>query len=125
MNSKRAYLYFILTFVLGLIVGGTATVFFGWHSGWIHPRRPDEKRIVRFLTRELSLNDAQAQQVDEILKDTDQKNKQLQRQIQPQYDAIRADGRDRIRKILNPDQLTKFNQLVERIDARRKAHRQQ
>jgi hypothetical protein len=125
MNSKRAYLYFILTFTLGLIVGGAATIFFGWHSGLIRPHHPDEKRIVRFLTRDLSLSDAQVQQVDQILKDTEQKNKQVQQQIQPQYDAIRAEGRDRIRKVLNPDQLAKFNQLVERIDARRRAHRQQ
>lgn len=122
--SRRAYLYFVLTFVLGLIVGGAATIFFLWHSGIVRPHRPDEKHIVQFLKKELSLDDAQTQQVDQILLDTDQKNKQVQQQTQPQYEAIRAEGRDRIRKILNPDQLAKFNQLVTRIDARRRAHHQ-
>ncbi len=123
--SRRAYLYFVLTFLLGLIVGSAATIFFGWHSGFIRPHHPDEKRIVQFLKRELSLDEAQTQQVDQIVRDTGEKTKQLQQQTQPQYEAIRAEGRDRIRKILKSEQLAKFNQLVERIDARRRAHHPQ
>lgn len=121
--SRRAYLYFILTFVLGLILGGAGTVFVGWRTGFIRPRRPDPDHIVRFLKRELNLDDAQTQQVMQIVRDDQEKIRQVQQQMEPQYDAIRTDGRDRIRKVLNPDQLAKFNQLVERMDARRKQRR--
>jgi hypothetical protein len=121
--SRRAYLYFILTFVLGLIVGGAATIFFGWRSGMIRPHHPDEKHIVRFLERDLNLSDSQTQQVEQIVHETGGKFRQLQQQNEPQFDAIRAESRDRIRKILNPDQLAKFNQLIERMDERRREHR--
>jgi Spy/CpxP family protein refolding chaperone len=121
--SRRAYLYFILTFLLGLIVGGAATIFFGWRSGFIRHRHPDEKHIVQFLKRDLNLSDSQTQQLEQIVHETGEKFRQLQEQNQPQFDAIRMESRDRIRKILNPDQLAKFNQLVERIDRHRKGHR--
>jgi hypothetical protein len=121
--SRRAYLYFILTFVLGLIVGGAATVFFGWRTGFIRPRRPDADHIVRFLKRELKLDDAQTTQVMQIVRDDQEKMRQVQQQMEPQFEVIRTEGRDRIRKVLNPDQLAKFNQLVNRIDARRKQRR--
>lgn len=121
--SRRAYLYFILTFLLGLVVGAAATIFFGWRSGFIHPRRPDERHIIRFLRHQLNLSDPQAQQVEQILRETEDKYKQLQQQVDPQFDAIRAESQDRIRKILNPAQLAKFNELVRRMEERRKAHR--
>ena len=121
--SRRAYLYFILTFVLGLIVGGAGTVYVGWRTGFIRPRRPDADHIVRFLKRELTLDDAQTTQVRQIVRDDQEKMRQVQQQMQPQFEAVRAEGRDRIRKVLNPDQLAKFNQLVERMDSRRKQHR--
>jgi hypothetical protein len=121
--SRRAYLYFILTFVLGLIVGSAATIFYGWRSGLMRPHRPDEKHIVQFLKRDLNLDDSQTQQVSQIVHETGEKIRHLQQQTDPQFDAIRSESQDRIRKILNPDQLAKFNRLVERMEARRKAHR--
>jgi hypothetical protein len=121
--SRRAYLYFILTFVLGLVVGAAGTIIYGWRSGIIRPRHPDEQHIVRFLQRRLDLSDAQAQQVGQIVHESDDKFRQLQRQVDPQFDAIRAESQDRIRKILNPQQLGKFNELVQRMQERRKAHR--
>jgi Spy/CpxP family protein refolding chaperone len=125
--SRRAYLYFILTFVLGLIVGSAATIFYGWRAGFGRPRRPDAEHIVRFLKRDLNLDDAQTQKVGQIVRDDQEKMRQLMRQMQqqmdPQFDAVRVEGRDQIRKVLNPDQLAKFNRLVERMEARRKAHR--
>lgn len=118
--SRRAYLYFILTFVLGLIVGSAATIFCGWRAGVLHPRRPDEQHITQFLKRNLNLDDSQAQQVGQIVHQTGEKIRDLQRQTEPQIDVIRAEGRDQIRKVLRSDQLTKFDQLVQRIDARRR-----
>lgn len=119
--SRRAYLYFVLTFFLGIVVGCAATVFYGWYSGhWHHGF--DQKRVVRFLQRELKLTDTQTQQVEEIMKETAEKYSQLQKQVDPQFEAIREESRDRVRKVLNPDQLAKFNELVRRFDERRRSH---
>lgn len=118
--SRRAYLYFILIFVLGIVVGSAGTVFYGWYSGrWRH-RHFDHHRVVQFLQRELSLSDAQTTQVEQIMRETDAKFRELQRQSEPEFDAIRNESRDRVRKILNPAQLAKFNDLVKRFDERRR-----
>jgi Spy/CpxP family protein refolding chaperone len=120
--SRRAYLYFALTFVLGIVVGCAGTIFSGWYFG--HPHREfDPKRVERFLKRELKLSDAQTQQLEQIMKDTDEKYKQLHIQVDPLFDAVREESRDRVRKILNPDQLAKFNELARRFDERRKRQR--
>jgi DNA anti-recombination protein RmuC len=121
--SRRAYIYFVLTFSLGLVVGVAATIFWGWQAGMYRPHRPDEKRIVHFLKQRLKLSEAQTQQVDQIIRESDEKFRQLQQQVDPQFDAIRSESRDRIRKVLNPDQLAKFNELVRRMEERRKARR--
>lgn len=120
--NRRAYLYFVLTFVLGVVVGSAATVFYAWYSGrWHHGF--DEKRVVRFLKRELKLSDAQTQQVEQIMQETDQKFRDLQKQVDPQFEAIRQESREKVRKILNPDQLAKFNEMVKRFEERHQGHR--
>ena len=117
--TRRAYLYFILTFLLGVVVGAGGTFMMGWYYGPPH-HGFNPKRVVHFLQRELKLSDDQTRQVEEIMKDTDQKYRDLHQQVDPQFDAVREESRDRVRKILNPDQLAKFNELVRRFDERRK-----
>ena len=122
--SRRAYLYFFLTFILGIVVGSVGTVFYGWYSGRMRPASEGrERRVVHFLQRELNLTDAQAQQVEHIMQESDEKFRDLHRTVDPQFDAIRDESRDRVRKVLNPDQLAKFNNLVRRFDERRRGPR--
>jgi Spy/CpxP family protein refolding chaperone len=120
--TRRAYIYFIATFLLGIVVGCAGVLFYAWNTGVWH-RRPTEERIVRRLTRELSLTPAQVEQLKQILDDSDKKMDDLRKQLRPQFDAIRDDGHDAIRKILSPEQLQKFNQLVRRREERRRRGR--
>jgi Spy/CpxP family protein refolding chaperone len=121
--TRRVYVYFALTFLLGLIAGSAGAFFYAWNSG--HWRRGgfDAKRVVTHLKQELNLNDQQAQQVTEILVDAGKKYADLQKQVEPQFTAIREETRTRIRQILTPDQVTKFNELVRRVDERRKGRK--
>ena len=121
MMTRRAYLYFTVTFVLGVVVGGCGMFFYAWHSGHWH-RVFDRQRVVRRLTRELHLSDAQVRQVDQILADTAKSYFELHKQVDPQFDAIRAQTRDRIRQILTPEQVVKFNEWVRQADERRRQH---
>ncbi len=120
--TRRAYIYFIATFLLGIVVGGAATLFVAWNTGLWH-RRPSKERIVRRLTRDLNLSPAQVEQLRGIMDDSEKKMQELRTQVGPQFDAIREDGHERIRKILNPGQLEKFNGLVRRHEERRRRGR--
>ena len=115
--TRRVYFYFVLTFVLGVIVGGAATVFYAWNSG--HWHRPFKKeRLVQRLTRDLNLSDQQVQQLKQIMDETMKKYQELQSQVRPQFDTIRQESHNRIRQILTPEQAQKFDEMVKRFERR-------
>jgi Spy/CpxP family protein refolding chaperone len=49
--------------------------------------------------------------------------RELRKQSEPQFDAAREESNNRIRQILTPDQLTKFNEMLRRFDRRMKERR--
>jgi Spy/CpxP family protein refolding chaperone len=121
--NRRVYLYFVATILLGAVLGGAATYYFLWHTGRLHRDTGfDKVKAVDHLKKVLNLSDAQAQQLGQIFDEATQKNKDLQKQIEPQYQAIHAETRARIRGILNPDQQKIFDEHVRQIDERRKRH---
>src|SRR5574340_1133973 len=114
----RVYLYFVLTFVLGIVIGGAGTFYYGWHTGrW--RRGFSKQRVVNHLTQELGLSSSQAQQLSQIIDDSSKKYRQLRGQVDPQFQALHEDTDNRIRQILTPAQLDKFNALVQQHEARR------
>ena len=120
--TRRAYVYFILTFLLGVVVGGAGVLFYGWYGGHWH-RGFDKQRIVRHLSRELNLTAAQVKQLDQIMDDSMKRFRELRKQSQPQFDAAREESNNRIRQILNPEQLAKFNEMLRRFDRGMKERR--
>jgi Spy/CpxP family protein refolding chaperone len=115
--KRRAYLYFLFTLLLGVVVGGTGVFFYAWYWGHWH-RGGDRQHIVRYMTHELDLSSTQVQQLNQILDDTAKKYEALRNQVGPQFRAIREESHERIRKILTPQQLEKFNQMLRRREQR-------
>jgi len=115
--TRRVYFYFALTFLLGIIIGGFGVYFFAWYSG--HWRRGfDRERMVNHFKTELNLSDAQVQQLRQILEDTGKKFSDLQKQVEPQFRAVREDADNRIRQVLTPEQTAKFNDLIRKREQR-------
>jgi hypothetical protein len=117
--SRKVYLYFALTFLFGVVVGACGFFYYSWYTGGWH-RRPSPERIIQHLKRELKLSDTQVQQVREIFADTSKKMDALQEQVEPQFQAVHQEARSRVRQILNPQQAQQFDELVRRLDERRK-----
>ena len=121
--TRRVYLYFVATVALGAILGGVGVYYYLWHSGrLVRPGGFNKERAVAHLKKELSLSDAQVQQISQIFDDSGQKMADLQKQVDPQFQALHMETRARIRATLNPDQATKFDEFVRQIDERRKRH---
>ena len=115
----RAYVYFALTFLLGVILGGTCVYYYAWSTG--HWHRPfNRHNFVRHLTADLNLSDTQVSQLEQILDSSLSKFRSAQQQSDAQLNAIREETRDAIRQILSPEQTQKFNELVRRWDERRR-----
>jgi len=117
--SRRAYLYFALTFLLGVIVGGTCVYYYAWSTGHWH-RSFNRQSFVSRLTAQLSLSPAQVSQLEQILDGSTQRFKSAQQQAGSELNAIREDTRNRIRQILSPEQAQRFDELVRRWDERRR-----
>ena len=117
--KRRVYLYFILTFLLGAIAGAVGVTTFGWYRGYWR-RGPDRQRILRYLTRELTLSTDQAKQVDLILEDLTKKTRDLRGQVDPQFRTLREESLNRTREVLNPEQHAKFDAMVRRHEERMK-----
>ncbi len=123
--SRRALAYLVVVFLLGLALGVLATLWAskrGYTYDASHPRR--EVRGVEWLDQELNLTPEQHRQVEAILDETGESYRAIRQRTRPEYEAVRQQGRDRIRGVLEPQQLARFEELVREID-RKEAERRQ
>jgi len=109
--KRRAYLYFLSTFLLGVALGAVGLFLYAWYGG--HWRRPMEQRdFVKYLSQELKLDNQQTSQLTQILNESRKKYDALHSQVRPQFEALRQDTDNQIRQILNPDQAREFDEVI-------------
>jgi len=113
MKNWKAIVGVIVVFLLGAIAGSLVTV--GALRQMFPLGRGPQARtdfIVRKLTWKLWLDARQRQQLRGIVEDGQREMKAMRQQVHPQVESIldRADAR--IRAILRPNQVEKFDRLV-------------
>jgi hypothetical protein len=109
--TRRAYLYFVITFVIGIIVGAAGTYYYAWSSGkW--RRVFNEDRMIHNMTKDLNLSAAQVKDVRSAIDAEITRAKALAATVRPQFDALHHQTHDEIRHILNAQQLAKFNAVI-------------
>ena len=122
--SAKAIGLMIAVFVLGGVVGSLGT-YLAAHVRDNHRRM----RIMDRLTRELQLTPSQQQQVQGILADGrkswEAAYRKSQEEARPQYQAVHAAIRARIRALLTASQQPKFDAFLKQLDAERKAREKQ
>ncbi|MGH9469864.1 MAG: hypothetical protein ACRD1N_05910 [Terriglobia bacterium] len=119
--TRRAYVYFVITFIIGLVLGGAAMYYYAWGTG--HWRRKwSEQRAVDRLKNDLALTPPQVRELRPILDENVRNWNHLQQQVRPQFDALRDQTDNEIRHILNPGQLSKFNALIQQHRRPAKKH---
>ena len=68
--------------------------------------------IVQRLNHALDLDATQLEQLRTIVKETRSEMKDLRKQIRPQIEEVLARSQAKIRAILHPDQLEKYEQII-------------
>ena len=68
----------------------------------------------------LGLNQAQREEMHKIGEDTRREFRDLRKETQPRFQAIQDASREKIRQILNDEQLKKYDEFRKRMDERRK-----
>ena len=118
-QRKRAIFYLALIFLCGVVTGTVAeNVWMKWPlSVTASANAPFsiQHRVEKF-TRELNLTPEQAKLLNQIL---DESHNAYQ-EYEAKQDDIREQGRARIREILTPEQRPKYEQMLARIEAKRK-----
>ena len=119
MGTRRAVVYLLLVFVLGLALGTLGTLWATRHglAAEQGEQRHSRKSALEWLDRELKLNPEQHRQVEAILDETGQGYHAIRERTRPEYEAVRQQGRQKIRAVLSAQQRARFEELVREIDA--------
>ena len=120
--NRKAILTVVGVFVLGMLVGGLAIHLAESRVFGVGPRgaRGGPGEVVKHLTTELSLDPAQQEQLTSILEETRTRYVKLYEPIRPEHERIRQEGRVRIRAILKPEQIDKYNEFLRQLDEKQK-----
>jgi Spy/CpxP family protein refolding chaperone len=121
-NRKAVLLVFVL-FVLGIALGSMGTylvttrVLAARPQGAIAHTPSDHMAM---FTRDLNLTPDQQSAIQAILTDTRAHYASLHEKLDPEYEQVRQQGRERIRAALTPEQRPKFEELLRQMDEERR-----
>jgi hypothetical protein len=121
-GRREAAMLFCLVFLLGALFGGVGDHMWNQRVAG-QPRvvtNPTRNEIITSCTHELQLTPEQQKQLTAIIDDTRDKWIALYSPLDAQREAIRQEGRQRIRAILNPAQQQKFDGFMRQLDEQRK-----
>lgn len=116
-SKRKAHLIVVTAFILGIAVGASGQYLLSYQTPTRSASTPTD--VADELTRVLNLDQPQRSQVIQILSDCQKQNQDLKEQTRPQFQAIRENGRNRIRALLSPEQGLLFNKWIRDLDAKR------
>jgi hypothetical protein len=121
-NRKTILLVFVV-FVLGIALGALGTYMVTTRVLAARPQAVEvhtAANTVATLTRDLNLNPDQQRQVLGILNDTRSRYDAIHQEVDPEYEKVRQEGRERIRELLTTEQRPKFEEVLRQIDEDRR-----
>jgi hypothetical protein len=122
-GNRKAVLVVFVLFILGIALGSVGTYLVTMRVQAARPQATlahNPAHTMAMYTRDLNLNTDQQGQIQAILNDMRARYAALHEKLDPQYEQVRQQGRDRIRQILTPEQLPKFEDLLRQIDEDRR-----
>ncbi len=123
---REAAILFVAVFVLGVVFGGVGDRLWNQHvSGEpitiVTKAHPTNDQLIDNFSQAVQLTPQQRKQLAAIMDDTEAKWRALYAPLNGQKEAIRQEGRARIRAILTPEQIPKFEAYMKRVDEQREA----
>jgi flagellar biosynthesis chaperone FliJ len=121
-TRREAAVLVIVVFLLGALLGGVGNHLWNQRvrGEQQQPGQKSRDQVIAEFTDQLGLTPDQQKQLGTIVDDTRAKWRELYAPLEPQHEAIRQQARDRIRSILSPEQLPKFETFVRKLDEQRK-----
>jgi hypothetical protein len=120
-TKGEAAILMLVVFVLGILLGGLGSHAWEEHMwGPSGPPRSSSRQIISDLADELQLSADQRKELSAIVDDSKAQIRAAYAPADAQREQLRQQGSARIRAILTPDQLPKFDAYRQRIDEQRK-----
>jgi len=121
-GSRKAVVLVFVVFLLGIALGALGTYVVTTRVLAARPQSASRTpaNTVAMFTRDLNLNPDQQKQIQAILSDTRARYAALHDKLDPEYEQVRQEGRERVREVLTPDQRPKFEDLLRRMDEDRR-----
>jgi len=122
-GSRKAFLVVFVLFVLGIALGSLGTYLVTMRVQAARPQATlahNPAHTMAMYTRDLNLNPNQQSQIQAILNDMRARYAALHEKLDPEYEQVRQQGRERIRQLLTPEQRPKFEELLRQIDEDRR-----
>ena len=119
-NRTKAWLGVISVFIIGLALGALSMNLYIRHN---RPSQPTRHNPLDDWTMKLSLTPEQRQQIDTIFKESFDQFRQVRKEVDPKFEAIKNQSRERIKSALTPEQLPKFEEMMKQEDSRGDRHR--
>jgi len=122
-GSRKAFLMVFVLFILGIALGSVGTYLVTMR---VQAARPiaamahNPAHTMEMFTRNLNLSGDQQTQIQAILNDMRGRYAELHEKLDPEYEQVRQQGRERIRQLLTSDQRPKFEDLLRQIDEDRR-----
>jgi hypothetical protein len=122
INQRRARLVVVVVFMLGALAGGLSLNLYerltasGKAPDTVRPR----DHAFDKLKKTLELSKDQQDSIRQIVDETFDKYGDIKKDVEPRIVPVRQAARDRIRAILSPDQLVKYEDMVREADDKRK-----
>jgi Spy/CpxP family protein refolding chaperone len=122
---REAAILVLIVFLLGVLLGGVGNHLWGsrvWGNGSGRPGGPPPNReqVLDSFTKELQLTPDQEKQLGGILDDSRSQFRALNESLDPKRMQIRDESRAQMRALLTPDQQTKFDAFMQKLDSQRK-----
>ena len=125
-GSRKAAVLVFAVFALGIALGALGTY---QVTSRVLAARPQASLAhnpagtLAMFTKGLDLTPDQQKQLEAIFTDTRSRYAALHQRLDPEYEQVRQQGRDKIRQILTPEQRPKLEELLHRIDEERARQR--
>ena len=102
--------YLLLVFLAGAVIGGFADRMYVERRAHVHLTAEQfRQKLVADLTKRLSLQPAQVDQINKIFDATGERYREIHGKIEPDIEALRTDHDNRVRAILNGQQRAEYD----------------
>lgn len=133
-NSRsKARLIVVSVFVIGFAAGALSLNLYQQLNPSSNEKGPrgGPGVLLNRMTKEVGLEGDQQEQIRKILDETREKYGEIRKEMdpaiknfEPRFNAVRQESRDRIRALLTPEQLPKYEEMVQRHDKMREQERE-